>query len=71
MNKLNKYLTKNEIIIYNKLVKNYDKFNYDDDEDLILDLNFLLSVKFKNTKVYKNKTNLKKGKEFNFEKYYN
>lgn len=68
MNKLNKYLEKNEIIIYNKLVKNYDKFNYDDEDDLILDLNFLLSVKFKNTKVYKNKTNLKKEKEFNFEK---
>jgi hypothetical protein len=68
MDKLDKYLKTHEYIIYNKLIKNYEKFNYKDEDDLILDLNLLLSVKYKNIKVYKTKKHYLKGKEYNYKK---
>lgn len=66
MDKLDKYLKTHEYIIYNKLIKNNEKFNYGDEDDLILDLDLLLSVKYKNIKVYKTKKHYLKGEEYNY-----
>ncbi len=67
MENINKYLLKHTSINYNKLLKNYKKFNSEDEEyehedEFILDLNLLLSVKFKDIKVYENKKKFEKKK---------
>ena len=68
MDKLDKYLFKNDYIIYKKLVKNYSKFGYEDEEYLMLDLNLLLNVKHKKIKVYKTKKHYLKNIEYNYNK---
>ncbi len=68
MDKLDDYLHKHEYIIYKKLVKNFSKFDYEDEIYLMLDLNLLLDVKHKKIKVYKSKKYYLKGIEYNYNK---
>tara|TARA_R110000737_G_scaffold194880_1_gene215939 strand:+ start:73 stop:366 length:294 start_codon:yes stop_codon:yes gene_type:complete len=59
MNSLDNYLkhkeTTNKYIVFDTITEKYKKFNYDDEDDLILDLELLLDVKYKNMKIYETK----------------
>ena len=56
MDKLDEYVkdkvNNHHSIIFKNIIEKYKVFEYDDKEDLILDLNLLLSVKYKNTKMF-------------------
>ncbi len=48
---LNTYLKNKTEINKNKLLNKYKEFNYEDDEEMFIDLEFLLSTKYKNIKL--------------------
>ncbi len=63
MDKINKYLKNKKTIYEDEIEKKYNIFGYEDEDDLLLDLNLLLNVKYKNIKYYENKKQRTKYKE--------
>ena len=56
-------------IIYNDLLNDYQKYNYEDEDDMALDLNLLLEIKYKKIKQVESKKELDRRNQKTFKKH--
>jgi hypothetical protein len=63
MNKLDNYIKLKKCLYSDKINEKYSIFGYDDEDDLQLDLQLLLAVKYKHIKYYEDKEQRAKYKK--------